>query len=53
MSESRPPGQIFLSNSLPGAKNDGEIPWGGAKFFPKSKKLLLKLAKILKKLRKL
>ena len=44
-SESRPHGQIFLSNSLPRSQNDGRIPGGGAKFFSKLKRLLLKLAK--------
>ena len=31
--ESRPPGQFFLSNSLPRGKNDGRIP-GGRQNFP-------------------
>ena len=44
-SESRPPGQFFCLILCPGAKNDGRIPGGGAEFFPKSKKLLLKLVK--------
>ena len=39
------PGNFFCLIPCPGAKNDGRIPGGGAKFFPKSKKLLLKLAK--------
>ena len=53
-SESRSPGQIFLSNSLPRGKKWWSNSRGWGKIFPDSKKLLLKLAKkILKKLRKL
>ena len=45
---------ILLSNSLPREKNDGRIPQGLGKIFPNSKKLLrIKLAKVLKKLRRL
>ena len=44
-SESRPPDKFFVQFPCPGAKNDGRIPGGGAKFSPKSKELLLKLAK--------
>ena len=53
-SESWPPGQILLSNSLPrGKKRWSNSPGVGQKF-PKLKKLPLKLAKkILKKFRKL
>ena len=44
---------IFLSNSLPGAKNDGRIPGAGAKFSQTRRDCYLSLEKILKKLRKL
>ena len=44
-SESRPPGQIFLSNSLPRGKKCWSNCRGWGKIFPNSKKLLLKLAK--------
>ena len=48
-SESRPPGEIFLSNSLPRGKKWWSNSRGWGKIFPNSKKLLLKLAnKILK-----
>ena len=44
-SESRPPGQNFLSNSLPWGKKWWSNSRGWGKIFPNSKKLLLKLAK--------
>ena len=44
-SESRPPGQNFLSNSLPRGKKWWSNSRGWGKIFPNSKKLLLKLAK--------
>ena len=56
------PGQIFLSERIPatranfpapGAKNDGRIPQGGAKFSQTRRNCSLSLQKILKKLRKL
>ena len=48
------PGNFFSLIPCPETKNDRRIPRRWGKFFPNSKKLLLKLAKkILKKLRKL
>ena len=44
-SESRPPGQNFLSNSLPRGKKWWSNSRGWGKIFPNSTKLLLKLAK--------
>ena len=44
-SESRRPGQIFLSNSLARGKKWWSNSRGWGKIFPNSKKLLLKLAK--------
>ena len=44
-SKSRPPGQNFLSNSLPRGKKWWSNSRGWGKIFPNSKKLLLKLAK--------
>ena len=47
-------GAIFCLIPCPGAKNDGGIPRGWGRIFPNSKKLLrIKLAKLLKKLRRL
>ena len=48
------PGNFFCPIPCPGAKNYGRIPRGWGKIFPNSKKLLrIKLAKFLKKLRRL
>ena len=48
------PGKLFCLIPCPGAKNDGRIPRGWGKIFPNLKKLLrIKLAKVLKKLRRL
>ena len=46
-------GNSFCLIPCPGAKTDGQIPHAWGKIFPNSKKLLLKLAKALKKLRRL
>ena len=48
------PGKFFCLIPCPGAKTDGQIPWGWGKIFPNSKKLLrIKLAKVLEKVRRL
>ena len=47
------PGNFFCLIPCPGAKNDGRIPGGGAKFFQTRRNCSLSLQKILKKLRKL
>ena len=47
------PGSFFCPIPCPGAKNDGRIPGGGAKFSQTRRNCTLTLQKILKKLRKL
>ena len=47
------PSKIFCLIPCPGAKNDGRIPGGGAKFSQTRRNCSLNLPKILKKLRKL
>ena len=47
------PGNFFCLSPCPGAKNDGRIPGGGAKFFQTQRNCSLSLQKNLEKLRKL